>query len=342
MPTFFRRGDAPNFVYVDAAGHRLANAELLKYATSLVVPPKYTDVRIHYETRQGHPCAPAKLIYTGVDDKGRTQYGYSAAWKAKSAKEKYRDLIAFGTILPQIRAKVSALLANPRATINPHIDVVIALVLRIVKLCHFRLGHERYKDLYKSYGVSTIEVRHIKAISNGSAIRIAFVGKKGVKNMCDIDDPATIRHMENMVRGKSAHDPIFTYVPATADTAECSGPTCPVRAADINIWMRRFGIDLTSKSFRTFAANIMLIEQLRAAPKPEPLSAADRKKNVIAALDVVSETIHNTRAICRKEYVFPGLIDLYLNHPRRFAQLFMGEMEPEPAFLKLLRDTIGT
>jgi len=43
----------------------------------------------------------------------------------------------------------------------------------------------------------------------------------------------------------------------------------------------------------------------------EAESDADCKKNIIQALDEVSKKLGNTRTVCKKYYVHPGLIKLY-------------------------------
>ena len=329
MPVISRRGTAPNFEYVDEHGRRITSAAVLRYAASLVVPPNYVDVKIYFGVRASQVCAPVKLTYTGTDDRGRTQYGYSAAWKARANKEKFRSLIEFGGVLPQMRLAVAKLLRTPAAQNQP-LNVVIALIVRIMNICHFRLGHAKYKDLYKSYGISTIEVRHLRFKENTAAV--AFIGKKGVKNTCTIDDATVIGHLYALIANKGPRDFVFTH-----------GDGIPIKGSDVNGWMRQFGVDASSKMFRTYATNVMLIEQLSAAERATVSeSVTQRKRNIIAALDTISGEIHNTRAICKKEYVYPALIELYLNHPRKFAARFIGPVQAEPAFLAYLRETLIT
>jgi DNA topoisomerase-1 len=43
----------------------------------------------------------------------------------------------------------------------------------------------------------------------------------------------------------------------------------------------------------------------------EAFSDTDYKKNIIAALDEVSKKLGNTRMVCKKYYVHPGIIKLY-------------------------------
>jgi DNA topoisomerase-1 len=42
-------------------------------------------------------------------------------------------------------------------------------------------------------------------------------------------------------------------------------------------------------------------------------SEAEAKRNIIAAIDKVAKQLGNTRAICRKCYVHPDIIDAYMS-----------------------------
>lgn len=344
MPVIHRSGPPDKFVYSDSSGKRIADAPTLDYIKSLRIPPAYTNVEIHVSMRGGDPCAPVKLTYTGIDTKGRTQYGYSANHKARAAKEKFEDLIVFGLALPKIRKRIKELLADENGTRAATLEIAIALILRIVLLCHFRLGNAKYKQLYKSYGVSTLEVRHLKIIESTKTsrnkvpvARFDFIGKKGVRNMCDIAEPDVVTHLVNITAGKMPKAPIFSAADGT-----------PVRAVDINAWLQQFGIDLSSKQFRTFAGSTMLIAMLNAhahrgkkVEMPESLTITERKRAVNAALDLTSETIHNTRAVCKREYCHPDIVDLYLNHPRKFALVFMKGDDPEKMFMNYILSKSG-
>lgn len=337
MPIILRSGTVDKFIYHDASQKKVTDASTLEYIKSLHIAPAYTQVKIHTAIKNGKNCEPIKLTYTGIDAKGRTQYGYSTNHRARAAKEKFNDLIAFGTALPKIRAKIQDELKNPTITQNASLDAAIALILRIVLLCHFRLGNSKYKELYKSYGVSTLEVRHLKFIAPTATSRIKvpsakfdFVGKKAVRNECSIVEPDVVHHLANITAGKGPKDPIFT-----------TGEGVPVKATDINIFLKQFGVDLSSKQFRTYAGSTMLIHLLNAhahrgkkVELPESTSITERKRAVNAALDIASASIHNTRAVCRKEYTHPAIVEIYLNHPKKFKTIFMRPgVDAEHAFM---------
>jgi DNA topoisomerase-1 len=322
-----RQGTPPNFSYVDTSNNKITNSNTLKYVKGLAIPPKYIDVKIYISIKKGIPQEPLKQTYTGVDDKGRTQYGYSKAWKEKSKKSKYKDLVSFGKALPKIRSSISATLKKGISS-TPTLEMNIAIIIRIIMSCHFRLGNLKYKNMYKSYGITNIEVCHIKF--NASSAKISFIGKKGVKNDCIVKEKQMLSHLQTLIKGKHSKDPVFTY----NNGVDC---TERVRANDINEWMKKFGTDITSKMFRTFATNVMFIELMKEIDDPESQSIAQRKRSINNVIDNVSNSIHNTRAVCKKEYTHPDLIKMYLEHPRTFKRKFMGDIDPEPSFLSYLR-----
>ena len=69
------------------------------------------------------------------------------------------------------------------------------------------------------------------------------------------------------------------------------------------------GGDFTAKDFRTWAGTLHILQTFCSMEKPG--CEADCKKNILAALDEVSEKLGNTRTVCRKYYVHPGIIRMY-------------------------------
>lgn len=312
--------------YTDTSGKKITDTNVLEYIKSLVIPPNYTDVKIFTCVKKGEMCQPPKLTYTGIDTKGRIQYGYSKQWKKKAKTRKFDDLLLFGRALPKLRLHIQKVLSDPNSSKSPNLDFCISLILDIVGRCHFRIGNMKYKELYKSYGISNIEVRHLKI--NDKKASINFIGKKGVKNDCDITDKKTIAHLNNLVAHKAPKDHVFSY--------DVEGCATTIKAIEINDWIQQFGNNITSKMFRTFATNIMLIELLNNALKKElPSSLSARKKILNAALDEVSERVHNTRSVCKNEYTHPDIIDIFLNNPKKWTKLFEND-EHEASFMLYL------
>ncbi len=68
------------------------------------------------------------------------------------------------------------------------------------------------------------------------------------------------------------------------------------------------GKDFSAKDFRTWAGSVHALETL--CTLAGVISEAERKKNIVAMLDFVSSKLGNSRAICKKYYVHPGLLPI--------------------------------
>ncbi|HTO96011.1 MAG TPA: hypothetical protein VMK66_03115, partial [Myxococcales bacterium] len=64
------------------------------------------------------------------------------------------------------------------------------------------------------------------------------------------------------------------------------------------------------KDFRTWAGTMLAAKELGALGPSKSRREADRSIN--KALDAVADRLGNTRAVCRKYYVHPGLLRAYL------------------------------
>ncbi len=76
--------------------------------------------------------------------------------------------------------------------------------------------------------------------------------------------------------------------------------------------------EFTAKDFRTWGGTMLAAMELRRLGAAASRREADR--NIVAAVDAVAERLGNTRAVCRKYYVHPALLQAYL----------MGHMVPTP------------
>lgn len=67
------------------------------------------------------------------------------------------------------------------------------------------------------------------------------------------------------------------------------------------------GEEFTCKDFRTWAGCMLALQLMAEAEQDE----AQDKKNAVAIIDGVAEKLGNTRAICRKYYIHPVLLEAY-------------------------------
>lgn len=318
-----RTGSKNNYKFI-SQGKDVVDPEILEYIRKLVIPPNYKDVTIFY-LKEGEP----KILYQGYDSKDRLQRIYSQTWVKKANLKKFCELLNFGEQIKRIHAEVKKLLDTERLTK----DKCIALIIRLITICYFRLGNKRYQELYDSFGAMNIKKRHVKVLKDSDGkeyLRIEFKGKKGVINSCDIYDTIFNREVKKILPYRDNEDGVFKWLDR--------GVAIPIRAIEVNWWLNKFDKKITSKQFRTWDSNIFLIQYLRKYKIPSKYTQLKRKKIIVETLKSVSEKIHNTPAVLRKNYTQSGILDMYINQPHRYERYFMNEDTPHNALVKYLRE----
>jgi DNA topoisomerase-1 len=283
-----RKGKGFRFVRPD--GRPVTDRGDLERIRALVIPPAWTDVWICTDPR-GH------LQATGRDARGRKQYRYHARWREVRDETKYGRMAAFGRALPSIRRRTEA---DLRRSGLPR-EKVLAAVVRLLEKTFIRVGNEEYARANHSYGLTTMRDGHVKV--SGSKVRFIFRGKSGIDHELELDDRRLARIVKQC-RDLPGQD-LFQY-------RDESGSVVNVGSADVNAYLKDItGRDFTSKDFRTWAGTVLASELLReceAAP-----SETKAKKNIVQAVEVVARQLGNTKAVCRKCYIHPAVIDAYLD-----------------------------
>jgi len=278
-----------SFKYLDASGRSVRDSATLDRIKSLAVPPAWKDVWICARPR-GH------LQSTGRDDRGRKQFLYHPRWRETRDADKYARLVGFAHALPRIRSRVARDLRRqglPR-------ERVIATIVKLLETTFARVGNEEYARENGSFGLTTLRDRHVKV--RGATVRFFFRGKSGR----DIELGVTDRRVANVVKRceELPGQMLFQYV-------DESGERGQVTSDDVNSYLREVtGEDFTAKDFRTWAGTLLAACALRDVARFE--SESEAKRNVLTAIDSVARKLGHTRAVCRRAYVHPAVIDTYL------------------------------
>jgi DNA topoisomerase I len=69
------------------------------------------------------------------------------------------------------------------------------------------------------------------------------------------------------------------------------------------------GEEFSSKDFRTWAGTVLAARALGECHSGD--KKAPRKKNILQAIEVVAKKLGNTKAVCRKCYIHPAVIESY-------------------------------
>jgi DNA topoisomerase-1 len=278
------------FRYLTPDGRPLRDPEELLRVRKLAIPPAWRDVWICPDPR-GHMQATAR------DAKGRKQYRYHARWREVRDLAKYGRLVAFGRALPKIRARTDKDLRRPGL---PR-EKVLAAVVRLLEATLIRVGNEEYARQNRSFGLTTLRDHHVS--TKGSKIRFHFRGKSGKEHVVGIQD----RRLSGIVKRlqELPGQDLFQYEGR-------GGRPRSIGSADVNDYLRTVaGDEFTAKDFRTWAGTVLAAWALQEFQAVD--SQRKAKRNVVRAIETVSQRLGNTPAICRKCYVHPTVIDAYLD-----------------------------
>lgn len=282
-----RKKKGTGFAYYDGE-QLIADEKTLQRIKKLAIPPAWETVWI-CKKEAGHIQA------TGIDTKGRKQYRYHPQWEVLRNETKFHRLYEFGKILPSIRLKVEEDLT--KKDLNE--EKVLATVVSLMERTFIRVGNDGYEKLYGSYGLTTLKDKHVKVA--GNTVQFSFKGKKGVYHNITLHNRKLARLVQKCkdIPGKE----LFQYFGQ-------DGVRYSIDSGMVNRYIKEAsGGDFTAKDFRTWAGTLHILQTFCTLGNPE--GDADCKKNIVAALDEVSHKLGNTRTVCKKYYVHPGIIRLY-------------------------------
>jgi len=277
-------------VYIDTDGQQIHDAEVLARIKSLAIPPAWRDVWIC-------PIAHGHMQATGIDARGRKQYRYHPRWREVRDETKYDRMLSFGRMLPKIRRRVGRDLRRPGL---PR-EKILAAVVRLLETTLIRVGNEEYARQNDSFGLTTMRDRHVDV--SGATLKFEFRGKSGITHAIDLTD----RRVAKIV--KQSQDlpgyELFQYV-------DEDGARRSIDASDVNGYLKEIaGEDFTAKDFRTWAGTVLAARALQEFQAFD--SQAQAKRNVMQAIESVAKRLGNTKAVCRKCYIHPAVINLYMD-----------------------------
>jgi DNA topoisomerase I len=288
-PGIRRKRAGKHFSYVGLDGKPIRDEAILQRIRSLGIPPAWTNVWI-CSNPLGHIQA------TGRDARGRKQYRYHPQWRKIRDENKYDRMLAFGKALPTMRKRVAhdlALAGLPR-------DKVLATVVRLLDTTSVRIGNEEYARENGSFGLTTMREEHVEV--KGTSVHFHFRGKSGKEHSIDVQDRQLAKVVKRCLDLPGQE--LFQYLDENKEQRV-------VTSDDVNAYLHEMsGQDFTAKDFRTWAGTVTAACALQDLGPCE--SNTQAKKNVVQAIDSAAQHLGNTRAICRKSYVHPEVIDAYL------------------------------
>lgn len=289
QPGFSRQRKGEEFEYFDTKGKPIRDEQRLLRIKRLAIPPAWSDVWIC-------PSPNGHIQATGRDARRRKQYRYHERWREIRDENKYDRLVNFGKALPKIRRRLKkdlALSGLPR-------EKVLATIVQLLERSLIRVGNEEYARENKSFGLTTMQDRHVDV--KGSKLRFRFRGKSGRQHEVDVTDRRIARIISKL-QDLPGQD-LFQYL-------DDEGNVCEITSQDVNEYLRKItGEDFTAKDFRTWAGTVLAAIALSAAGEFETKKQA--KANIKNAIGAVAKILGNTPAICRQCYIHPIVLETYL------------------------------
>lgn len=260
----------------------------LERIRKLAIPPAWKDVWIC-------PKPAGHIQATGLDIRARKQYRYHLLWSKVRSETKFHRLYEFGKALPAMRHHLERDIQLPKLTIRK----VLAAVILLMERTYIRIGNEGYEKMNGSYGLTTLKDKHIKF--KRDEMSLAFKGKKGIHHNITLQNKRLARIIKECrdIPGEE----LFQYY-------DDQGRARDVDSGMVNEYIKEIsGMDFSAKDFRLWAGSLNLMRSFKSIG--QAANAAVCKQNILLALDEVSHKLGNTRTVCRKYYVHPGLIRLY-------------------------------
>ena len=285
-----RGGKLSGFKYFDADGKEIKDEIHLERIKSLVIPPAWKFVRIS-------PTASSSLQAVGMDTTGRVQYLYHSKFREKQEKKKFQKIEKFGEHLPKLR-KIT----------NEHLQLegfprekVLAVMMRLINSLYIRLGTEKSVKHYKTYGITTLQNRHL-TVERGGKLVFSFVGKHHIKHRKVLVDEELAAIMQDLKAIGGARK-LFNYL-------DENGKPHPIKPKDINEYLKTVTApEFSAKDFRTWGGTLL------AALELAEIGCCDDekfvKKNIVSAVKRVAEQLGNTPTVCRASYIHPRVLKAY-------------------------------
>lgn len=323
-PGWTRKGAGKGFTYLDEDGDRLDDEDIERIK-SLAIPPAWKDVWIC-------PLPHGHLQATGTDDAGRRQYLYHPDWRTQRDRSKFDRITEAAALLPTARRRIVKDLDSER----PGLTWACATAVRLLDVGYFRIGNDAYTDANGSFGLTTLERRHVRR--RGEALVFSFTGKSGVAHSVLVDDEPAVTALEKMRRRRTDSHRLLAHREGRSWE--------DLVAEDVNAYLSElFAGTLTAKDFRSWHATVIAAESL-ALSDEEGSSEASRKRAIRQAATEVASYLGNTPTVARNSYIDPRIIDRYTSgetigdaaHKRyRTAQARQNGLEK--AVLELLGDS---
>jgi len=285
---FTRKLRNKRFQYYDRKKKLIKEAKVIERINKLRIPPAWTYTWIA-------PYANYHLQATGLDSIGRKQYIYHPKWNEFRQLLKFYKLIIVGQTLPKIREQIEKNLlrkGNDR-------EKVLSAVIKIIDKTYIRVGNEQYERDNDSYGITTLKNKHVEV--KGKSINFNFVGKSSQEQDITLKDEKLAKIVRKLI--DLPGEDLFQY-------EDDDGNLIDVKSTDVNLFLKEIsGEHVTAKDFRTWGGTRMCFSELK---NYEDMGTKKELKEALSCvITTVSDSLGNTKAVCKSHYIHPKLLETF-------------------------------
>jgi DNA topoisomerase-1 len=210
--------------------------------------------------------------------------------------------------------------------------------MRLINSLYIRVGTEQSVKHYKTYGITTLQNRHLEIGKNGELV-FSFVGKHHIQHRKVLVDEELSGVMRDLKALGSARK-LFHYLDA-------NGKPKPIKPKDVNDYLKTATApEFSAKDFRTWGGSLLTAVELAEIGTAE--GERQIKQNICKAVKKVAEQLGNTPTVCRGSYIHPTIIKSYESgitidefRPRKKRSInrIQADYEPEEkALIKMFRE----
>ncbi len=206
----------------------------------------------------------------------------------------------FARRLPKLRKRVAAGLDGRGLSFEKVCSCAVALL----DLGLFRVGSERYENDNESYGLTTLQCRHL-SFEAGEAI-FDYPSKSGQRGHHTIASQEVVAVLKKLKQRGKPGSSLFEFYEGR-EWRE-------LNSEHVNAYIKEVaGEGFSAKDFRTWNATVLCAVHLaiHAPEEDEKPSKARRKRIANLAVRETAEYLNNTPAVCRASYVDPRVFDRF-------------------------------
>jgi DNA topoisomerase-1 len=246
------------------------------------------------------------------DSEGRTQYQY---WSKTKEQHRRHHWGRFHEMSSTFWNRLRPLLRRPfpRGNEQWNDSDIYRLMLNFSLGCGVRPGYPKYRDQNQSFGVCTLEWKHLHVNPDWDSpqnIEIEFPGKKQVLNTCECNrnSGGWERDFISYLRWRRGlgylrrSDPVWLV----SDGSE-------VHPDDLLDYLREHvHPKLTVKDLRTWLVHRHAWNALQKVGNASVLTEKERKQEWRRVIKEIAEQTHHTPAVCQSSYLCPSMKEAWM------------------------------